>query len=147
MKKTLIAALLSTLPIYAMSADVTDYLTPSFNNQLYLGDATKGLSFDTSSTWASYATNENGDLSATPGDKITKVTIYKGNNYLKGIRITYLYADEATVGDTNGDGHPEELDIDEYIDTVQFNVKDNGRLSRLYLWTQEGREIHWGISN
>ncbi|WP_298771513.1 hypothetical protein [uncultured Shewanella sp.] len=123
-----------------VSADIiSDYLTPNHNSSVYTGKSSKGSSFDLSTGWTE---------TQKPGDKIKSITIYSNNaEYIKGIKIDYLYSEDMTVGNVNGSGTTKTLGGDEYVEKVRFYQKNEGSISRIRLWTNLGNELYWGSSN
>lgn len=138
MKK--IITLLSCLLIApnALADIVSSYLTPNFNSSVYTGKSSKGSSFDLSSSWTA---------NQKPGDKIKSITVYKGSNYIKGIKIDYLYSEDTEVGSTGSNGSTKSLGGDEYIEKVRFYQKNEGSISRIRLTTNLGNELYWGSNN
>lgn len=133
----------------AHAADVNDYLTPNYhNNMRNFGDPTKGTAYDLGTSWVKSAFDYDSGYAPTPGDKIESITVYKGSDRIKGIKIAYLYADDVNMGAIDGSNYSTEtLALDEYIKTIKIYTKKDGRLARLRLWTENGRELYWGSNN
>lgn len=151
MKKLITLILISSLYClsYANAANVNDYLEPNYQNNLRnFGDASKGSAYDLGTSWVRSAFDYEGGYAPTPGDKIDSITVYKGDDRIKGMRISYLYAEDVNMGAVDGSNLREEtLAADEYIKTIKIYTKDDGRLARLRLWTENGRELYWGSNN
>ena len=151
MRKYIFTIFASTLIFIstAVANDVMDYLTPNYQNNLRnFGDPTKGSAYDMGKEWVKSAFDYDEGYVPTPGDKINEITVFKGGDRIKGIRIGYLYAEDETMGAVDGTNYrTETLDPDEYVKSIKIFTKDSGRLARLYLWTQNGRQMAWGSNN
>ena len=128
--------------IQAEVSNVIDYYFDQrfdYYEQGWYGKTSKGNDYDMCDSFKN---------TATPGDKITSITTYSNNaEYIKGIKINYLYAGEETAGNTNGSGSTKSLAGDEFITGWRFYKKSEGSISRIRLYTNLGNELYFGSSN
>lgn len=87
-----------------------------------------------------------------PGDKITSITAYSGDERIKGLKIQYLYADDELVGKTDGSGTEKLLGGTEYIQGWRMYKKNADNISRIRLYVEDRhdgstRELYFGSNN
>ncbi|ASP40481.1 hypothetical protein CHH28_18195 [Bacterioplanes sanyensis] len=144
MNKILIASTLLFVNAFAL-AEVDDIVKYYFEDDTWYnrgsqyGKTGKGSNFDLCDSY--FNTKQ-------PGDKITAITAYSSNvEYIKGLKIEYLYAPTEEIGKTSGSGKRLTLEGDEFINKYRFYKKNEGSISRIRLWTNTGSELYFGSSN
>ncbi|WP_444905879.1 hypothetical protein [Microbulbifer sp. SSSA008] len=87
-----------------------------------------------------------------PGDKITAITSFSGDERIKGLKLEYLYAGDEEVGKTTISGYRKLLGATEYIQGWRFYKKRDGNISRIRVYLKDmadnsTRDITFGGNN
>ncbi|WP_020407641.1 ETX/MTX2 family pore-forming toxin [Hahella ganghwensis] len=144
MKRLAIFVFLALGASQAFASDLLDYYFDiNYRSDIVYGKTSKGSDFDMCDNYKN---------KRRPGDKITAITTYSGDERIKGIKIEYLYADTETVGSTGGSGYRKVLGHTEYVQKFRFYKKRDGNISRILLTAKDmtdssTRELYFGKGN
>ncbi|EAQ66041.1 hypothetical protein MED121_02480 [Marinomonas sp. MED121] len=151
MKKiTVIASILASSQVVVADNLLDEYFntpenggTITYFESVSFGKSSKGSDFDMCDSYMN---------TRMPGDKITAITAYSGDERIKGLKIEYLYADDELVGKTTGSGTQKLLGGTEYIQGWRMYKKNADNISRIRLYVEDmhdgsTRELYFGSNN